>query len=71
MIDVSCIMFDFHAYYLKMSKYWVTIIRNKILQLLSAMFLHCVPKTWTTKLMTVTLSNVNRFSTLFHCYTRR
>jgi len=30
-------------------------------------FLHCVPKKWTTKLMAVTLSNLNRFSKFFHC----
>ena len=28
---------------------------------------HCVPKKWTTKLMVVTLSNLNRFSKFFHC----
>ena len=27
--------------------------------------LHCVPKNWTTKLIAVTLSNLNRFSKLF------
>jgi len=30
-------------------------------------WLHCVPKNWTTKLMAVTLSNLNRFSKFFHC----
>jgi len=28
---------------------------------------HCVPKNWTTKLMVVTLLNLNRFSKFFHC----
>jgi len=28
---------------------------------------HCVPEKWTTKLISVTLSNLNRFSKFFHC----
>jgi len=33
----------------------------------SSINLHRVPKNWTTKLMAVTLSNLNRFSEFFHC----
>ena len=29
-------------------------------------YIHCVPKSGATKLMAVTLSNLNRFSTFFH-----
>jgi len=33
----------------------------------AAGIIHCVPKNWTTKLMAVTLSNLNRFSQFFRC----
>ena len=34
---------------------------------LMRLFVHCVPKNWTTNLIAVTLSNLNRFSKFFHC----
>jgi len=43
---------------------------DNIFSVMDTLQLHCVPKNWTTKLMAVTLSNLNRFSKFFHCWTQ-